>query len=859
MESLTNRVTSIIEQCANSEVMLSALLQWALNPTSASAGYGLRENYRDIESNLSRVYGLSKNDAGDVVEKLKKTMASIIDEKDMYEFRKSIEKCLETEHGKLLREGLSKRLSNVDKRTQRFVSLLGQLAEDSSPSALSSELAYGYGMEYLMALYVAVYGEIPSPENLKSELTNVGALYPLTWVTARRYTRQILAIVPFIREATIDAAKPIELPDVNTYVSSLFAQPNYELIRLLDEVTNSQYSSIHGVARASEGLSAFVSAKGISGRYHNIVAVSPFIQPQLQLGISEERQRRLEPLILDVDRHLTDLRNRLYPKCELLWQDIGKEQRLWVWEATDCPRLYIYLTSWLTSQDMSKLYFDSKDPHLLTLVAHQSVPSAKNFLENRFYGPCSIAAFSSDGWSCYVVRGEKHPYLDAILDQLTGKHTEIIVANKDNQKQVHQVDEVKGGERISEPQEKKKETATQLFIGSDKEPPQYGLLGWTIGDKENREVSLDLNTPKTISIFGRQSAGKSYTVGAIAEMSLLNIPKVNHLAVPLSVILFHYSKDEGYVPEYISLKEANDKKPEIEILGSKLGVSPCGVKEITIIVPPHKLEKRRQEYDGLGVYPLRFNPAELRMDDWLMLMAASGSEALYIEELKRILKNLETEGSVDLTSLYAAIETSQLSKQQQKLAQTRLGIAEQYMLENTSLKQLVKPGRLTLVDLRDEMLESDEAMRLCLIALKLFSNVKIDGHWISKLIILDEAHKYMGSAFASEIETVVREMRHTASSVIIASQDPLSIPGNVIGLSSLVICHRITDGKWVKHIRSSCEPLSNLDAKQLSGLNPGEAFVWADKASVTDFVTGQVKIQIRPRVTKHGGYTITAV
>lgn len=397
---------------------------------------------------------------------------------------------------------------------------------------------------------------------------------------------------------------------------------------------------------------------------------------------------------------------------------------------------------------------------------------------------------------------------------------------------------------------------TGIFLGDNKTPPQYGLLGWRADNEQ--EIFLDLNTPKTISIFGRQGEGKSYTVGVIAEMSLLQIPNLNHLAVPLSVIVFHYSKDEGYKPEFYSMKQPNNEESEIQILASKLDVSPQGVKEAVIVVPPHKIEKRRREYSGLEVYPLQFNPADLRMDDWLMLMAAP-SQSLYIEEFKRILKKLEVEDNVNVTALCEEVKKTSLSDSQKNLAVTRLRIAEQYMLEDSSLKSLIRPGRLTLLDLRDEMLESDEAMRLCLIALKLFSNVKEEGRNINKLIILDEAHKYMNSAFACEIETVVREMRHTMTSVIVASQDPLSIPDKIIGLSSLTICHRITDNKWIKHIKSGCQNFAALDEAEFSRLKTGEAFIWASKATSEDFISTPIRTQIRPRITKHGGATMTAL
>ena len=41
-------------------------------------------------------------------------------------------------------------------------------------------------------------------------------------------------------------------------------------------------------------------------------------------------------------------------------------------------------------------------------------------------------------------------------------------------------------------------------------------------------------------------------------------------------------------------------------------------------------------------------------------------------------------------------------------------------------------------------------------------------------------------------------------------------------------------------------------------LNPGEAFLWARKATDKSCTTRPLKISTRPRVTKHGGGTIQA-
>ena len=62
-------------------------------------------------------------------------------------------------------------------------------------------------------------------------------------------------------------------------------------------------------------------------------------------------------------------------------------------------------------------------------------------------------------------------------------------------------------------------TAVQcdILLGTTTPSPQHGILGEVSG----RKVALDLNETHTISLFGVQSGGKSYTLGTIAEMVAL--------------------------------------------------------------------------------------------------------------------------------------------------------------------------------------------------------------------------------------------------------------------------------------------------------------------------------------------------
>lgn len=172
----------------------------------------------------------------------------------------------------------------------------------------------------------------------------------------------------------------------------------------------------------------------------------------------------------------------------------------------------------------------------------------------------------------------------------------------------------------------------------------------------------------------------------------------------------------------------------------------------------------------------------------------------------------------------------------------------------------MRPGRLIIVDLRDEFIVKDEALGLFVIMLNIFSSVKnIDGAHFNKFIVFDEAHKYMDNKdLTGNIVTAIREMRHKGVSIMIASQDPPSLPNEIIELSSIVLLHKFNSPQWLKHIQKSVTQLSSLTPSDMSTLAPGEGFLWATKATDRGISSKPLKISTRPRVTKHGGATIQA-
>ena len=393
-----------------------------------------------------------------------------------------------------------------------------------------------------------------------------------------------------------------------------------------------------------------------------------------------------------------------------------------------------------------------------------------------------------------------------------------------------------------------------IMLGATGPTPQYGLLGEVSG----RKVALDLNQTHTISLFGVQGGGKSYTLGSVAEMASLAIPGINCLPEPLATVIFHYSPTMDYKPEFTSMVVPNSVEEQIQALRETYGAEPKALTDVLLLVPADKIEERQEEYPGVQVLPLQFAASELKASHWKFLMGAVGNQATYIRQIMRIMKSMRD--NISLEGLRAGVEASSVPDHLKELARLRLGFASEYINDATSLSEVVRPGRLIIVDLRDEFIEKDEALGLFVVLLQLFADARIDGRSFNKLVVFDEAHKYIESPdLVAGLIEVVREMRHKGVSIMVASQDPPSVPVSLIELSSQIIMHKFNSPAWLKHIQKANAALGNLTPERMALLKAGEAYIWSSRATDDSFSKGAVKVRCRPRVTQHGGATRVAV
>ena len=402
------------------------------------------------------------------------------------------------------------------------------------------------------------------------------------------------------------------------------------------------------------------------------------------------------------------------------------------------------------------------------------------------------------------------------------------------------------------------EPKCDVIIGKNGDCPQYGILGKMTSN--GRVIGMDLNECNTISLFGVQGAGKSYTIGSITEMVLRQFSKVNKLPAPMASVIFHYSDSMDYAPEFTSMVYSNDEVGQLAKLKAEYGAEPGNINDVILLAPESQVEARKAEYPDIDVHRIGFDSSELSVKDWMFLLGAMGNDSTYIKELKQIMKSCRHDMS--LVNIRNGVANSDhMSSSQRSLAEQKLEFAEEYITDGNKLQQYLKPGRLIIVDLRDEFIEKDEALGLFVVMLNIFSSVmKVEGHAFNKFIVFDEAHKYMNNKeLVGSITTAIREMRHKGVSIMIASQDPMSLPAEIIELSSIVVMHRFSSPAWVKHVQKAITPLQTLTATEMATLGSGEAYLWANKATDKAITQRPIKISIRPRVTKHGGDTIQAV
>ncbi|THV65189.1 hypothetical protein D6D29_10600 [Aureobasidium pullulans] len=445
-----------------------------------------------------------------------------------------------------------------------------------------------------------------------------------------------------------------------------------------------------------------------------------------------------------------------------------------------------------------------------------------------------------------------------------------------------------------------KEASEARKTGNSSMFPQYAFLGCRISDArtledddknedhflESEPVLLNTNTPWSAFICGSQGSGKSYSLSAIIENCLHASPKIGKLPKPLAGVVFHNNTASAH-----NICEA----AHLVSLGTKVKVlvSRSNYHALSSI---YKKAVSPQAAHLLNIQPLVLQSYHLPAERMHRLMAFQESETavpLYMEVIMRILREMAITGlPFNYSTFKAHLANEGLMPGQKVMMDMRLCLLESFMdpsctrptkssAKKTDLFSTV-PGTLTIVDLSDPFLDSSTTCTLFDILLSLFLSSRPEA---GMLICLDEAHKFMkntpaAETFTENLLTVIREQRHNACRVVIATQEPTISP-KLLDLCSITMVHRFTSPDWLTTLRGHLAGASDLVTssddsskkisaaklfKKIINLDVGESLLFApsavldmDGGEVKKLGTGFVKFKTRVRLGEDGGQSVLAV
>lgn len=396
-----------------------------------------------------------------------------------------------------------------------------------------------------------------------------------------------------------------------------------------------------------------------------------------------------------------------------------------------------------------------------------------------------------------------------------------------------------------------------------RESPSYTVIGTTIPNKskgeEERIVGFDLNTAHTISLFGGQGSGKSCNSDAIIESMLGEFPGINKLPNPFAAVYFHYSQTMEYAPEPVTMVRPNDIPAQVDDLMKRFGAKPEGLRDVLLVTPEAEVAARRLQYPDLAVEPMLVHPSELTADQWLLLLGLIGDNSYYARIMLGILR--ENRNSITIEAIERSIGNAPLTPDEKRMATGRLMMAKQFMTTdvNQRASRLLKPGRLVIVDIRDPFLVPEDAFTMMVVLFQVWSSVS----GFKKAFKFGECHKYTHSKTPLVMAMIqaVREMRHKGIYIIFDSQDPLSVPNEIVAMSDILCLMQAPARIWYDHLAALNMTVAEAPPRALLELYPPFGLIVSRSVNANDRAVTEKPLHIRwrPRVTKHGGDTKTTV
>lgn len=565
--TMEEKIRSALAQYRNDEVMLDAFFQWATNPTSMSAGYGLEENYPYIKKNLALRHGLSPVEAEKRLKALRDACDILLIEAEQLPDDKyrigHIQKRLsdilcQGDYKDLILKGVLQRLKEASEETRRAL-LLFNLLEDDGASVSAVNFTnpperYSNHQSEFQAYYKSIFGDVSPVLRVVREIVAAGAYNELYWVpspTAKSGARPILvkAMLPSVAELEGLGSRLPPTPDVPEILEAYW-EKDTEVLRLVDIISH----ALHCVTEIDEPLP--MNIPKFVGLHGKTVAFSPAIRDNVKQYIELTKDEKLFPVRQTLEKALLAVEKLVEPEAGLgvLWTGQGEV----VWKFTTTPPLYVYLAPWLTTSTQTaapfRVNFQEK-PHVLFVIPFQSRASFLAALEKhsgysledtRWEKSLGLLTSLEQPEDFQQLVGQRYSLIDKILAAMsevsepTGKPTKPLEKGKPDSTIVSaEPSQQSSPEPLPQPTPKLAEELVLGDIVSKAELLTFIHQSGLTEDKRREKLAslgpltYPIATATThTAIFGTTGSGKSVTTKRLAREI------VGH-GVPVTIIDWH--------------------------------------------------------------------------------------------------------------------------------------------------------------------------------------------------------------------------------------------------------------------------------------------------------------------------------
>lgn len=390
---------------------------------------------------------------------------------------------------------------------------------------------------------------------------------------------------------------------------------------------------------------------------------------------------------------------------------------------------------------------------------------------------------------------------------------------------------------------------------------------------------LDVTFPHVVYITGTRGSGKSFDLGVLLEgISQLSeqSPVQNEVDHTTSILID--TQSQFWTLRFPPRPEVPANKKQLEEL-SRWNLKPSSLSNTRVYVPPGSTKFLGDEIE----YTIR--PADVTHSEWCGLLG----QEVYSPQGHVIGSTLESLAGSNFSVQNMLNFVSDTSNWPSTADATRNAVL--YKLEDyarTGLfapdgvptSELLKPGLCNILMLRD-LRNEDKSLITAIIARQLFTLMG-EHHTKKKIseffgtggvkadlpnrvwLLIDEAHvvapKDELSPARSALVEYVKRGRDAGLSLVLATQQPSAVDDRILSQVNITLSHRLTfqsditaaanriPTKTIAHLKMAGTTLTDF-GDMIRVLDAGQCFVGDQGTSRV------MMLQVRPRISAHGGYS----